>query len=102
MLSVRKMAPPERMCGKCSESIVGSQQYIECWKCNMHYHCKCVNVVGDAYDELMRTCVTAYICKACERDAASTATKRPTNEVVRDPTSVATLHPHCTAANSHR
>lgn len=54
----------------------------------MHFHCKCVNVVGNAYDELMTTGVSAYVCKACERaserDAASMATKRTASfEVAR-------------------
>lgn len=77
------MAPPERLRGKCSGSIVSRQQYIECCKCNMHYHRNCINVVGDAYNEFMTTGLSAYICKACERDTASTATKRTTSEVAR-------------------
>ncbi|KAG0417406.1 hypothetical protein HPB47_005648, partial [Ixodes persulcatus] len=60
------MTKTQDVCGRCSKTINGRQQYIACsGTCNRRFHCRCVNIAAAEYELLVQNGVSTYECQEC-------------------------------------
>ncbi|KAG0431130.1 hypothetical protein HPB47_022072, partial [Ixodes persulcatus] len=62
------MTKTQDVCGRCSKTINGRQQYIACsGTCNRRFHCRCVNIAAAEYELLVQNGVSTYECQECTK-----------------------------------
>lgn len=62
------MTKTQDVCGRCSKTINGRQQYIACTgTCNRRFHCRCVNIAAAEYELLVQNGVSTYECHECTK-----------------------------------
>ncbi|KAG0418835.1 hypothetical protein HPB47_004561 [Ixodes persulcatus] len=74
------MATDGDVCGSCSKTFFGRQQFLHCSGiCGRRFHCRCINVAPEYHDLLMKDGSSTYRCSSCtkqmgDKDNAQSAT----------------------------
>lgn len=81
---------PKKVCGKCAQAFTARQQFLlRSGPCASRFHCRCINITGDEYENLMEGGISSYKCNSCSKrsDAdgyASTFTGAVSDEMNED------------------
>ena len=76
------MTKTQDVCGRCSKTINGRQQYIACsGTCNRRFHCRCVDIAAAEYELLVQNGVSTYECQECTKSPGPDSAKHSTDYV---------------------